>query len=154
MTGTLNRSGVERARSRLLRVNHELVVLFIDIDHFKSLNDTYGHACGDQILRHLGYLLMYHSCGDDIVGRMGGDEFVLIAPHTGLNGAQKLADRIREAFQKNPPQCNNGEPPRITLSIGIAKGHKGEGYKQTTDRADKALRSAKESGRDRVEVIL
>lgn len=150
LTGTFNRSGVERAGSRLAQERHGLAVLFIDIDGFKPLNDEYGHACGDQVLQHVGATLLRHSRGDDIVGRLGGDEFLFLAPRTGAEGARKLAGRIRAALREDPPRCEEGRPVPVTLSIGVAEGHRDEAYDQIAERADSALRAAKEGGRDQV----
>jgi len=125
--------------------------LFIDLDHFKSINDRFGHATGDTVLRAVADCIADSCRESDIVGRIGGEEFVVFLPNTDANGAMQLAEKIRqnvEALQHTTP---DNEPYKITLSIGVA--HKSPSDHSIADiqrRADVAMYEAKKQGRNRV----
>ena len=134
-----------------------LVCLMLDIDHFKSVNDTYGHAAGDAVLRELAQRIESQVRVSDIAARYGGEEFVVLLPVAELESGKLLAERIREAVSATPIEIGSGKSVTITASIGIASiapGRDVDDLKTTGDsllaRADVALYSAKSAGRDRV----
>jgi diguanylate cyclase (GGDEF)-like protein len=155
LSGCQNRRGFElelaREASRAFRGRSDLAVLAIDVDHFKEINDVYGHLAGDEAIREIGAVLRTTARVTDVVARTGGDEFMILAPHTDGAGAIRLASRISEAFRlKMFASVDNRH--RITVSIGcvsdrVADERLAEGLRA---RADEALYAAKRSGRDRI----
>jgi len=151
------RLGEELARAR--RDGSRLVCLMLDIDHFKSVNDTWGHAAGDAVLRVLAQRVESQVRASDVAARYGGEEFVVLLPDTTVESAQKLAERIRTEVAASPIALPCGEAVTITASIGIAEvspGPEEKDLKTLGDslvaRADVALYAAKSAGRDRVVV--
>jgi two-component system, cell cycle response regulator len=129
----------------------ELSIVIFDIDHFKKINDTYGHPAGDQVLVAVAGVLMSKTRAADIPARIGGEEFAILLPNTKRAGAALLADRIRVAIQEN--QCRLGEQPvTVTASAGVAAfGLDGEeSLERLVEIADKRLYLAKQRGRNRV----
>lgn len=149
------RLGEELARAR--RDQTRLVCLMLDVDHFKRVNDTYGHAAGDAVLRELAQRIDSQVRASDVAARYGGEEFVVLLPDTNVEAAQCLAERIRGEIAGSPIGLPCGESIRITASIGIAEVAP---LRADTDlktlgdsliaRADVALYAAKSAGRDRV----
>jgi diguanylate cyclase (GGDEF)-like protein len=128
-----------------------MALIAIDLDHFKQVNDTYGHLVGDQVIAESGALLRETARAGDVVGRTGGEEFLVLAPATSAAGAQHLAARIVEAFRRKAfaePQA------RVTVSVGVVSDAvPNEGIAEDLRaRADEALYAAKRSGRNRVVV--
>ncbi|MEH6386673.1 sensor domain-containing diguanylate cyclase [Pseudomonas profundi] len=126
-------------------------LLALDIDHFKTVNDTHGHACGDQVIMALARLLREHSREKDLIARFGGEEFVLLLPGVELVDAQRCAERVRIAAETLEIRSDTDKTVRITVSIGVAEisiGH--EPIEAALGRADRALYVAKHSGRNRV----
>ena len=123
LSGCFNRRGFDqlatREVSRALRGSQPLSVLALDVDHFKRINDEYGHLTGDEVLREMGLLLRETARLGDVVARYGGEEFEILAPDTNHEGAQILADRIQHAFRTRPFAAV-GVERAITISIGIA----------------------------------
>ena len=145
----------ELARAR--RDGNSLVCLMLDIDHFKSVNDTHGHAAGDDVLRELAQRIESQVRASDIAARYGGEEFVVLLPGTEIESGRRLAERIRKAVSAEPIELRNGKSITITASIGIASvspGRDVEDLKTAGEsllaRADVALYNAKSMGRDRV----
>ncbi len=159
LTHLLNRYALEQGFSeelaRARRYKFPLSVLIMDIDLFKRVNDTYGHHAGDACLLALGAMMLSVSRKQDIAARFGGEEFVLVLPHTRPDEALLLADRFRKLIESSPVHYEN-KAINITISIGIS------GFEQATDisskqlleLADQALYEAKETGRNRVCVKL
>ncbi|TVR95413.1 MAG: GGDEF domain-containing protein [Rhodospirillales bacterium] len=129
-----------------------LALLFVDVDHFKRFNDTYGHAVGDQVLRLLARMLQRNIRGQDSACRFGGEEFAVILPQTDLDNAVKVAEAIRKQVAgKSIVQRKSGDRlGQITVSIGVAVLALGEPLRQFVERADQALYLAKRLGRNRV----
>jgi len=162
LTGCLNRRGFEQAYAREVarstRAGSDLGLLLLDLDHFKMVNDTYGHSAGDDVLRGAGQLLMEACRAGDIVARVGGEEFALLLPDTGATGAFLFATRLCAAVREHRFPSATPETPaiRVTTSIGVASRipHRGmdDGASGLSARADEALYAAKRSGRDRVRV--
>lgn len=155
LSGCFNRRGFEqqfrRELARAARSHTDIALLAIDLDHFKLVNDTHGHLVGDRVIAEAGELLRANARADDIVARTGGEEFMILAPNTPLDGAQHLALRIVEAFRRR----SFVEPsPRVsvTVSVGVvADAVPNDGIAEDLRaRADEALYAAKRSGRNRV----
>lgn len=152
LTDLLNRRAMEEAlkheRLRHLRMGEKYAVVVLDIDHFKRINDTYGHAAGDAVLVALASLLKRTAREVDVVGRIGGEEFCLLLPNTGIAGALQAAERIRMAIERRPVWWQQAAMA-VTVSLGVAEVLSGgEGIHATLARADGALHRAKAQGRN------
>jgi two-component system cell cycle response regulator len=136
------------------RVNNDHInaaILLFDIDHFKRVNDTYGHAAGDDVLRELATRAMNSVRSVDLVARLGGEEFVVVMPETDITIATAVAERLRSAVAREPFIVGAGMKMTVTVSIGVtAAGEGGDCREQLLERADDALYSAKTAGRNRV----
>lgn len=141
----------EQELSRIVRYGGELSVLMMDIDHFKAINDTYGHQVGDQVIQKLGRLCQATLRDIDIVGRIGGEEFAIILPETGRESAAEVAERMRAMIAGSVVPLPQGMPLHFTVSIGVATLAEAETNLDTLlGYADKALYAAKHGGRNRV----
>jgi len=151
LTGVGNRRALEKAlaleTSRAIRTGKGLCAVMADLDHFKGINDTFGHDVGDDVLAAFGDLLRRQTRGTDIVARFGGEEFVVLMPHTDLEHAVDSAERIREALESARFEP---VPGPITVSMGVAELAADEPGEALLRRADKALYEAKQAGRNRV----
>lgn len=155
LTGIYNRRGLfqigdfefERAR----RINRPFSAMIFDIDHFKKVNDQYGHATGDQTLRGMAERCRIGSRAVDVIGRYGGEEFVVLLPETNLESARMVAERLRLAVMKEPFTTDGGPLP-VTISIGVAETNELDTLKTLIERADIALYEAKRNGRNCVVV--
>jgi len=137
---------------RAQRYNTFLSILLIDIDRFKSINDTKGHPVGDEVLKKIAGLIRRFIRETDFPCRYGGEEFVLVLPNTSTKEAVTIAERIRKSVEKSTFILNNKEELNITISIGIASYPADTKEKQElVDKADKALYFAKESGRNQTQ---
>lgn len=156
LTGLVNRGELERRLARELhraeRYHRGLGVLMVDIDHFKRVNDTYGHHAGDDVLKAFAARLIDHARRADAIARYGGEEFVLILPETPVAAAAAMAERLRVSLNEAPITVADVGGP-ITASIGVA-GYPDHGKteEQLLRAADEALYAAKNSGRNRVHV--
>ena len=132
----------------------ELALMILDMDHFKMVNDTYGHDAGDMVLKQLGEVIIHTSRSTDLAARFGGEEFVILMPETDPQAALNAANRMREAVENVPLRINNdGETIKRTVSIGVASlHHENDSAEGLLKRADEALYSAKHSGRNTVKV--
>lgn len=156
LTELLNQTAFYHALDRDLegcrKHGRELTVLLLDIDHFKQVNDTYGHLAGDAVLRDISSLLRDSARPRDSVARYGGEEFTIILPQTNIEDALRVAERIRESVEKREI-VTAGHSLRVTLSIGLASfPHNGETSNQLVGAADHAMYAAKVAGRNRVAV--
>lgn len=151
LTGAFNREGIEAAIKQGLlafrRNGEPLSLIFLDVDHFKAVNDNHGHGVGDQILSGLASTVQKHVRGSDGFARWGGEEFVLVCPNTGLAEATNLAEKLRVLLAGE----QFGTPVSVTVSFGVAMLKDGEGVEELFRRADEALYLAKQLGRNRVE---
>jgi diguanylate cyclase len=134
---------------RWLRFRQPTCVLAWDIDHFKSINDSYGHRAGDKVLAVVAETLAKGIRSTDFVARYGGEEFVMLLPGTGLESGVRLANRIREAVAQIGFHFR-GQPVPVTISCGITELRDGDSDDEAFDRADRAMYRAKEGGRNRV----
>jgi len=153
LTGALaRRAWVEKAEEELKRTRrygHALSFAMFDIDHFKRVNDTHGHREGDRVIQSLADCAMDEMREQDIFGRFGGEEFVLMMPETAIDGARELVERIRTGFADNPVKTSKGVEIRCTVSAGIAELAELETLETVLTRADGCLYAAKRAGRDR-----
>lgn len=133
------------------RYRYPFTVLLCDLDHFKAINDSFGHDAGDEVLRHCSRILKQHARKSDYVGRWGGEEFVLFLPHTDVEGALQLAERIRKSIE-NSLIIFNGSQLKVTTSIGVSSLELDDNLESIIARADDALYSAKATGRNKVEL--
>ncbi|MES0371666.1 MAG: diguanylate cyclase [Mariprofundaceae bacterium] len=155
LTGISNRRHLvevaEMEIERCERYEHPLSLLLLDIDDFKSVNDTYGHSVGDSVLRELGAVLKKHSRKLDVPARWGGEEFCLLIPETKTEGALELCNRLLEDIRgvhHNIPELKDRV---VTASIGLAAYHKGDAdVDKFVTRADEAMYEAKNSGKNKV----
>lgn len=150
LSGLLNRRGLASARAETL-LEREAVLLF-DLDHFKRINDRYGHAVGDQVIRKFADTLREQGRSTDPKARLGGEEFAIVMSDVSPQEARGTAERILVAFAAAEMAAASGERFRATVSAGIAFGSaNGEPFEQVMARADSALYAAKRNGRNRVE---
>jgi len=155
LTGVLNRRAirdvVRKELARCRRDNNTLGVILADVDHFKKVNDQYGHAAGDAVLVTVVQRISATLRSYDSVGRYGGEEFLIIAPGCDLPLAQKLAERIRSAISNEPVDLGN-ESANVTLSLGVILGTAESDPEFLVAQADTAMYQAKRNGRNRVEL--
>lgn len=137
--------------ARALRHGYELSCLLVDLDHFKSVNDRLGHLTGDQVLVEVAARLEETIRRDDVVGRWGGEEFLIVLPHTNLLGARRVAEKVRRAIAAEPMKTSAGGWP-LTASIGAAEltSLDPKRAEVLVQAADQALYEAKSAGRNRV----
>ncbi|WP_379945802.1 GGDEF domain-containing protein [Dyella flava] len=151
LTGALSREGFASVARALLtaadRSRSSLACLIVDLDHFKSINDTFGHGGGDKVLREFVELVRSTLRAGDALGRMGGEEFVILMPDIALDHARSLAERLRNAAMRHAVVTDNGTCT-YSLSGGLAIRLPGETMSQLTMRADRALYQAKVAGRN------
>jgi len=152
LTQLFNRHRLDQVLSeetkRFNRYGHAFSVILIDLDYFKSINDTWGHQAGDDTLKKVAWELKATIRNVDIAGRWGGEEFLIICPNTELNGASMLADKLRKAIEL----LDFDGKFSATASIGVVTNRAEESYNKLLVRADKALYKAKSEGRNRVVV--
>lgn len=156
LTGLYNRRGLDVAFERWLRAvaggETSCSVVLIDIDNFKSVNDTFGHLFGDQVIRGIAATLRNHARGDDLVARYGGEEFVLVMPHASVTEASENAERLRSLIERSAirRRGQNETVAHVTVSAGVTALARGDTLDTLLARADHALYSAKNDGRNRV----
>lgn len=154
LTGLLNRRAIlahlEALHHDRRKQRQPVCLMMCDVDHFKSINDRYGHAVGDEVLRHVALTLRAHLRDADALGRIGGEEFLVVLDSTDLDQARQVADRLREAVATAPVMCAN-RAVSVTVSLGLAQSHSvDEDWASVIARADEGLYAAKRTGRDRV----
>jgi diguanylate cyclase (GGDEF)-like protein/PAS domain S-box-containing protein len=154
LTGLLNRREFdERATRELRRASRRqspTCVAMLDLDHFKSVNDRFGHALGDRVLRRVAAILQTEVRRDDVVARYGGEEFIILLPETALDESTAVIERVRSAVASEPwNEIRAGLA--LTLSAGLAELARSETLASLIDRADQLLYRAKRGGRNRVE---
>lgn len=159
LTGLLRREAVleilARELERAHRYDRPLTVGMADLDHFKAVNDRYGHLAGDTLLKQVAQVLASGLRSTDSVGRYGGEEFLIVLPETDLAGARVVANKLRSLVEEVRTPMEDGEVASVTISIGLAGRHEGVDGEQPTVRdllqqADRALYEAKQRGRNRI----
>lgn len=156
LTGLLNRGTwenlVDAEYERYRRYGQATSLVMFDIDHFKPVNDNYGHLAGDEVIRHTAQTTRNNIRQSDSAGRYGGEEFGIILPETDAENARLICERIRESIEKSTVETSAGNIT-YTISMGIAQlTDQPENYMQWMQKADEALYAAKESGRNKVVV--
>ncbi|MBL3823673.1 diguanylate cyclase [Marinobacter sp. EhC06] len=153
LTGLFNRREMSRVLEeeleRARRYQRPMAVLWVDFDHFKDINDTFGHAAGDSVLRSISRLLLGSVRSVDSIGRFGGEEFVIVLPEMDLEEAQETAERLRRKVAEEPQPLGNDQTVPLTISVGVAvyPDH-GQTASTLCAAADKAMYLAKERGRN------
>lgn len=149
LTGIRNRHGVKLGYDAMLQSSNpdtKISLILIDLDHFKRINDRRGHQMGDEVLSQFSDLLRRNTRENDIVGRWGGEEFIVVSAHTNLNQAELLAEKIRNAVGNTA--LGDNRPIMITISCGVTEIQPQETLEAAIARADKCLYSAKRGGRN------
>lgn len=156
LTGMFNRrllmERLKEEESRFGRSGAHLSIMIMDLDKFKRVNDNYGHLIGDQVLTRFAAIVKKAVRTEDIVGRYGGEEFMVVLPNTSLVRAGEVAERIRNVCEHEYVLLVNGTQVTFSVSIGVSQLQMGESGTNALERADTALYLAKETGRNRVEV--
>ncbi len=157
LTGIANRDvildSLRREHSRQVREGGSFGIVLLDVDHFKSVNDTFGHLCGDAVLQEVVRRVTSTVRAYDTVGRYGGEEFLIVAPSSGAEGILRLSERVRLAIETEPIKTDGGEIS-VTLSLGLAVSSEATPLdpKIMLSTADEALYRAKAEGRNRSEM--
>ena len=158
LTGIFNRRGFEvkagKAIAESVAAGQAVCVLMADIDHFKRVNDTYGHLFGDKVICAIANTLRSRVRGQDLVARLGGEEFAVLLPDTSVEGACAVAEHIRSGIEKGRIRGAGMavQQGSVTVSIGIAGDHQGSSLAGFLELADKALYASKKQGRNRITV--
>jgi diguanylate cyclase (GGDEF)-like protein len=153
LTGLYNRKymsiRLEEEQERFKRYGQTFVLLMLDIDNFKQINDKYGHIVGDYVLKYISDIIKANIREIDVAFRFGGEEFLILLPQTDLENSCNVADRLKETISKTIFKFKENKI-KITVSQGLTQYKPGEDYMETIERADKLLLSAKEKGKNRV----
>ena len=156
LTGLHNRQAILGKLGELInrakRYKEDFSLSMLDIDHFKRVNDRYGHLTGDEVLEKIAALIRQNIRDTDIAGRYGGEEFIIILPQADLSSALVVAERIRSIIESAEMKDSGGNVFAITVSQGLSGWERGEDAHSLISRADEALYKAKENGRNRVEI--
>ncbi len=156
LTGLANRKAFDESLAEWLAQSVEtgepLSLLLVDIDDFKSFNDDFGHLVGDKVLKFIAATLTEQVKGRDVAARFGGEEFAVILPETGHEGAEKLAEQIRSVIERSRVKRPEHEElvRKVTVSVGLATSVGGDACESLIERADAALYRAKRDGRNRI----
>jgi diguanylate cyclase len=129
-------------------------LLLADIDHFKVVNDTYGHVLGDKVIRAVAHVMRSMIKGRDVAARLGGEEFAILLPQTSLTGASAVAEQIRGTVAQGRICRPDGNESigQVTLSVGVAIAKVGDTLEPLLERADAAMYAAKRAGRNRISI--
>ena len=155
LTGLFNRRHgsyvAEKEIARFQRTGHSVAFMLLDVDHFKIINDRYGHEAGDRILTEIGQLIPAQLRTQDLVARWGGEEFLVILPGTGIDNALASAERVRDALLSHDWKATAGVTMDVTISVGVSELCESDDIASVVRRADQALYRGKAGGRNRVE---
>jgi diguanylate cyclase (GGDEF)-like protein len=155
LTQTFNRRHInevaQNAINKMYKEGQHFSIIMLDIDHFKKVNDTYGHAAGDQALVVCANVLRRSARGTDFVGRLGGEEFCVILPETSLDAAKVIAERLRQTLEQEIVMWEGHQIP-ITASFGVSSLTKKDEWSSLLNRADIAMYQAKKSGRNQIAI--
>lgn len=155
LTGLHNRASYDDHMKVQLSItkrdkNKKLSLIVLDLDKFKNVNDTYGHAMGDMVLKNCAKYLDKNSRDSDIACRFGGEELILVLPNTDINQAKIVAEKIRKGLESYQYTAEDGTKFKVTGSFGVAEYHENDTEKDIFEKADKALYEAKRLGRNMV----
>lgn len=154
LTGLNNRLKIDETLQIQLemwnRYRQGFSLMIIDLDHFKQINDSYGHQVGDEVLKRMAEIFKHELRATDIAGRWGGEEFIIICPETRLEGAQAIAEKVRTSIEN----LEFNRRHKVTVSIGVTQISFGDDFTGIVKRADDALYEAKAKGRNRVEYLM
>jgi diguanylate cyclase len=155
LTGLYNRRAFEECLQHTIGLNrlfgYPATMMLIDIDHFKQVNDTYGHAAGDAVLKAVAeQIVRVCKRKSDFAARYGGEEFAVILRETTLREAQRIAQQLAEQVRRHAIPIPDSEPIRVTVSIGVSELRANEGADEWFRRTDALLYQAKQAGRDQV----
>lgn len=155
LTGLFNRSHgselAEKEIGRFQREGHPVSFMLLDVDHFKLINDRYGHEMGDRVLAKIGQLILAQLRTQDLVARWGGEEFLIILPTTSIDSALSSAERVRDALCSYDWKAIDGVAMDVTISVGVSEFCEGDDIASVIRRADQALYRSKAGGRNKVE---
>ena len=135
------------------RIGQKVTLMMIDADYFKKVNDNHGHVAGDETLKHLCKVISENLRETDLLVRFGGEELVVLMPGTIVTQAHVVAERVRSLVESQPVILDNGKNVDVTISIGLAEWSEEESVENLIEKADRALYSAKESGRNKVGIF-
>jgi diguanylate cyclase len=158
LSGLLNRRGFDRELKRMAPKDGapgaSLALIMLDIDHFKKINDTYGHPLGDRVIAAVGQLIRESLGQGGVAARYGGEEFAVLLPSHRIEMAERLAQTIRKRIEEGTIRRRHGEEPvgGVTVSAGVAVWHRADDTSSLVERADRALYASKRAGRNRVTV--
>ena len=157
LTGVFNRryleAHLEKELARFHRSGRAFSLACLDIDHFKKVNDTYGHAVGDEVLKGLVDVVSQNIRGYDILSRVGGEEFVVFMPDISEQDAQRIMTRLLDEVRFKAFSGDNGDSFHITISIGLTTIQDSDTIPKALKRADEAMYQAKQSGRNRLVIM-
>ena len=150
LTGLFNRRKgwevIEQEMNRARRYHRPVSLIMFDIDHFKAINDTYGHLAGDHVLKTIAKTIQEKLRSTDTFVRWGGEEFMIISAETDLSGARQLAERLRKSIEN----CSVRNMSRLTASFGVTQFTASDNFDSFTQRVDAKLYDAKSTGRNKV----
>jgi len=156
LTGLLNRRAFDQKLNEYIEIhqqnNDDLCLLILDIDHFKQVNDTFGHQMGDNVLRYTANLMKQHITEYHCAARYGGEEMAIIMPNTQLNKAMEIAEKIRASLAQHPLKLKGSKKSigKVTISIGVSSFKINDSIESLIERADKAMYQAKDNGRNQI----
>ncbi len=154
LSGLYNRHYFSQISKELLALKKRnqtaMSVILLDIDHFKKINDTYGHGVGDEVIKHIAKTLKYVTRNSDIICRWGGEEFLLLLPETDIRGAHTIAQSIRKGIEQSHVLIDPDLEITYSASLGVSTVESDKGIDKAIDDADEALYEAKKLGRNRV----
>ena len=153
LTGLGNRRALNETVAKIATTSTTTAILALDLDHFKRINDTFGHAGGDRVLVHVAELLRADLRGNDTAFRIGGEEFIVLLADCDAGGALSTAERIRERIARSPVSLQGGKTVQISTSVGATLWGAGMSFETRHDLADEALYQAKAHGRNRTVVL-
>lgn len=154
LTGIYNRRKIASNLSKIQQDQQSYALVLLDLDHFKKINDSYGHDVGDQVLKKVAKILSTNLRGEDVVGRFGGEEFILVLKNKSLKQAMDIAERCRLEIEKEPIYINKSTMIHVSASFGVALSKLSLSKEAIIRQADQALYQAKDNGRNQVKPYL
>ena len=150
LTGIYNRRKIGQNLTEIQNEHRDVTIILMDLDHFKKINDSYGHDVGDDVLKQVAFTLSKNVRDEDVVGRFGGEEFILVLQNKSIQQALDIAERCRKEIESTRIKINDKEFIQISASFGITVGNHYQTKQQILKQADEALYLAKKSGRNQV----